>query len=345
MPLQLRYALIIALVSACGSRSLHVTDDGDPVHAADLGPVGIDSGTPTVAPTTSLLCQTDANCPERDSYCAFEGYCAVGTDLFGECRDRPQECTDHLEPVCGCDGRTYSNPCDAGAHGMNIAHQGHCEAVIQVTTSKKSYQPDEAIVITVRNAGHSTVFLRGCSVLRLERYQEGIWVNKGGTVDCDWEGYSRELHAGASTDPESVFLKPGKWRARVLFGLGCTTDKPLGEENCAAIEEAVSESFQVLPSPDACASIRKSFLAALTDAKMCDYLVNHPQCTILKWTDMQCCGTFVNDDTALLPLEHEYSDSLCTLIKPTFLCEPCDPPLYGHCKGDGSEVDTCVDDG
>jgi hypothetical protein len=35
-------------------------------------------------------------------------------------------CTEHYEPVCGCDGRTYGNACHAQREGVRVAQQGEC---------------------------------------------------------------------------------------------------------------------------------------------------------------------------------------------------------------------------
>jgi hypothetical protein len=69
------------------------------------------------------LCATNEQCPPQ-AYCQKPaGHC----DGLGACRSRPQLCPDVVDPVCGCDGRTYSNQCDAGAAGIAIAHRGACE--------------------------------------------------------------------------------------------------------------------------------------------------------------------------------------------------------------------------
>jgi hypothetical protein len=68
--------------------------------------------------------------------CGDEMYCdwspasddmACGADdRPGVCRPIPHECTDEAEPVCGCDGRDFTNPCRAAQHGIDVAYAGAC---------------------------------------------------------------------------------------------------------------------------------------------------------------------------------------------------------------------------
>ncbi len=56
----------------------------------------------------------------------FCGKKAGACDKKGECQVKPEVCTQVYDPVCGCNGRTYSNLCSANAVGENVQHEGEC---------------------------------------------------------------------------------------------------------------------------------------------------------------------------------------------------------------------------
>jgi hypothetical protein len=78
-------------------------------------------------------CTVNGKCPKKE-YCAKPVGDCKGK---GECKEKPEICPDIFKPVCGCNGRTYSNDCWAAAAGVNVKSEGACDQQKGACTSNK----------------------------------------------------------------------------------------------------------------------------------------------------------------------------------------------------------------
>ncbi len=78
-----------------------------------------------------VVCKSNADCgslqycSKKEGQCGAQGVCTGrGINLF---------CIQTYQPVCGCDGNTYSNTCYAAKGGASLAHDGACTCDFSAT--------------------------------------------------------------------------------------------------------------------------------------------------------------------------------------------------------------------
>merc|ERR1719254_353184 len=74
----------------------------------------------------AAACTGNADC-DKGSYCKQADYDCGGAGTCEALPEQPQACTMEIDEVCGCNGKTYSNPCVARTVPVTIASKGPCK--------------------------------------------------------------------------------------------------------------------------------------------------------------------------------------------------------------------------
>lgn len=243
-------------------------------------------------------------------------------------------------PAVGGDGGLFV---DTGIGTNDSTTPGHDAAPpradlpgsgVFVLLDKTRYGVTEQARATIVNATSETIWMEGCTILTREREQSGSWVDQGPDAICGWAGYARALAAGVSLEQDVHFADVGRWRAALVYGLGCDPKQSLGPEVCQSMHRVHSAPADVQPTLADCNKLEEDYKKSVDFARRCDSAQSVPQCTKMVGSSLYCgCPTYVDNDAQLQKLSQRWQAWKCFELMPPCGIKCASPPPSA-CLGD-----------